>query len=432
LVADMLDSEEAARHLGVKLPTLYAYVSRGLVVSHPVPGSRRRRFAREDLDRLAGRSRPSGVDDTRLATVVTGVTHLEADGPRYRGRRVQDMLGQLSFEEVADLLWRAGDSGVPGAGGGGAVGAVGGSGVARAAGAGGGVGGSGVPWEGVVLSDPTSPTSPLGDGDLIRYAVVAAGAGDPFRGDRRHIALVAAARRLIATVVDVLPVRSGGKRPPPLMVAEEPRPGSIAARLAAALGTRPANPDQVAALDVAMVVMADHELATATVAARVAASARADIYGVVLSAMGAMSGRLHGAASNEVRPLLDDARWHGPAEALGRVLRERPVPAGFGHGLYDGGDPRARWLLQRVQMVASPEQWRVIAELLAVAEQQGIAPPNVDFGLGALAWATAMVPGASETIATVARIAGWVAHAMEEYDEAPLRFRARAVYRSEP
>jgi len=54
-----LESEEAARHLGVKVATLYAYVSRGLLVSHAVPGSRRRRFAREDLDRLAGRGRPA-------------------------------------------------------------------------------------------------------------------------------------------------------------------------------------------------------------------------------------------------------------------------------------------------------------------------------------------------------------------------------------
>src|SRR5580700_11546271 len=101
----MLDSEEAARHLGVKLTTLYAYVSRGLLVSHPVPGSRRRCFDREDLDRLAGRHRPSGPDDTRLATVITGVTQIDDRGLRYRGHPVADLVGTYCFEEVAELLW---------------------------------------------------------------------------------------------------------------------------------------------------------------------------------------------------------------------------------------------------------------------------------------------------------------------------------------
>ena len=398
----MLDSEEAARHLGVKLATLYAYVSRGVLVSHPVPGTRRRRFAREDLDRLAARHRPSRPDDTRLATVVTGVTHIDEDGLRYRGRPLADLVGRHCFEEVATLLWW-------------------------------GAGGADLPysllWQGVELPDLAGT---LPDADILRVAVVTAGALDPFRGDQREPAFLAATRRLIATVVDALPVRGGGRPAAELVVRGERRPGTIAQRLSAALCTRRASAPVVAAMDVALATMADHELATSTLAARVAASARADLYGVVLSGMGAMSGRLHAAASNEVRPLLDDARWQGPAEALGRVLRERPVPIGFGHRLYPAGDPRAQWILASVQRVAPSEQWKVIAELLAVAADQGVPPPNVDFALGALVWAGRMAPGAAETIATVARIAGWAAHALEEYEEIPLRFRARAVYRPDP
>jgi len=117
---------------------------------------------------------------------------------------------------------------------------------------------------------------------------------------------------------------------------------------------------------------------------------------------------------------------------LGRVLRERAVPAGFGHRVYAGGDPRAGWLLARVRSIATAEEWKVIAELMAVAEEQGVPAPNVDCGVGALAWAGHLVPAAAETISTVARVAGWVAHALEEYEETPLRFRARAVYRAGP
>jgi citrate synthase len=309
-------------------------------------------------------------------------------------------VGERSFEEVAELLWQ-GESAL--------------SAEARS-------------WEGMDLPDLPAV---LPDGDLLRAGVVALGALDPFRGDQRRPALLGAARRLIATVVSVLPVRSGGRPAPELVVREERRPGSVAQRLSMSVCTRRPSAAMVAAIDVALVTMADHELATSTLAARVAASTRADLYGVILSGMGTMSGRLHGAASNEVRPLLDAAQWPGPAEALGRALRKRSVPVGFGHRLYAAGDPRAVWLLEWVQRVASPEQWQVVAELIAVAAEQGVPPPNVDFALGALAWVGHMAPGASETIATVARIAGWVAHALEEYEEMPLRFRARAVYRSD-
>lgn len=57
----MLESAEAARRLGVKLPTLYVYVSRGLLVSHPAPDGRRSVFAAEDIEALAKRSRADGA-----------------------------------------------------------------------------------------------------------------------------------------------------------------------------------------------------------------------------------------------------------------------------------------------------------------------------------------------------------------------------------
>src|SRR5579864_9541369 len=102
----MLESGEAARRLGVKLPTLYAYVSRGLLSSHRAPEGRRSLFAAEDVEALAKRSRGGRTTDTRLATVTTSTTQLRDDGPVYRGVPATVLATTVPYEEAAELLWR--------------------------------------------------------------------------------------------------------------------------------------------------------------------------------------------------------------------------------------------------------------------------------------------------------------------------------------
>ena len=63
-----------------------------------------------------------------------------------------------------------------------------------------------------------------------------------------------------------------------------------------------------------------------------------------------------------------------------------------------------------------------------MAAAHSIPLPNVDLGMAAIAWSTGMAADAGRTLFTVARVAGWVAHYLEELDERPLRYRARAVY----
>jgi citrate synthase len=104
-MARMLESEEAARRLGIKLSTLYAYVSRGLLASHPSDDSRRRLFDVADVEELARRSRGGRRVESRLASVTTGITQIRESGPYYRGRPVAELSTTATFEEVADLLW---------------------------------------------------------------------------------------------------------------------------------------------------------------------------------------------------------------------------------------------------------------------------------------------------------------------------------------
>ncbi len=123
-------------------------------------------------------------------------------------------------------------------------------------------------------------------------------------------------------------------------------------------------------------------------------------------------------ATGSNRPSNDTLRWQG-------------VLPGFGHTVYKNGDPRFTVLLGAVR-AAGPRRARSSwsGSLVALAAEHSIPLPNVDLALAAIAWATGMAPDTGTTLFAVARVAGWVAHYLEELGERPLRYRARAVYAS--
>lgn len=172
-------------------------------------------------------------------------------------------------------------------------------------------------------------------------------------------------------------------------------------------------------------------MAPSTLAVRVAASFRADPYAVVLTGLGPSSGSWppgSTGAPGEVEALLERASGFGAERAIGEHLRRSgQVPHGFGMPLYPGGDPRGRALLDRVVRVGDPARRRVVQEVLEVGRVRGFPPPNFDMGIGALSFCAGMVPGAGQALFTLAKVAGWLAHAMEEYAD-PTRFRSRADY----
>jgi citrate synthase len=101
---------------------------------------------------------------------------------------------------------------------------------------------------------------------------------------------------------------------------------------------------------------------------------------------------------------------------------------GFGHAVYTGRDPRADVLLALLDAAQPDPDRRAVVEAVrtAVGRHDGPAP-NVDFALGAVTDCLGLAPGAAEAVFAIARTAGLVAHALEEYPHR-LRFRARAVY----
>ena len=131
--------------------------------------------------------------------------------------------------------------------------------------------------------------------------------------------------------------------------------------------------------------------------------------------------------SELVHGLLADAERDGVEAAVVRRLRHGDRLPGFGHPLYPDGDPRAPALLDLVETDGfDGARLDVAAAVLDAVVDRGGVEPNVDFALGVLAYAGGMSPDAGEAVFAIARCAGWLAHAMEEYAEAPLRFRLRA------
>jgi len=150
---------------------------------------------------------------------------------------------------------------------------------------------------------------------------------------------------------------------------------------------------------------------------------------VVLAGLGAVSGPLHGkAAVHTQRMILDALETSSPELAVARALETSGFVPGFRHPVYTGVDPRAAHLLSLLPSVVKPPVLERLQALSRAASRAAGGPENVDFALGAVATALEMPLGATEAIFAVARTAGWIAHALEEYTETPLRFRARSMY----
>ena len=284
--------------------------------------------------------------------------------------------------------------------------------------------------------------------ERLQVIVPAMAAADPLRLQLGPAAVAVAGESIIAGLVDCLPDPPDPPDPPDCRLPDPPDPpdspgrapgsaaahgGTVAPRLWARLSARRPAPRLLGALSAALVLVADHELAASTLAARVAASVRADPYAVVATGLGAVGGALHGGASLGAETLLSAATAPaGVPRVIRDVLRRGERVPGFGHFVYRAGDPRAVLLLDLVRAAAPRDGRLAVAEaVLAEVAGKGLPGPNIDFALAVLTQVAGMAPGAGEAVFAIARTAGWIAHAIEEYERnTPLR--PRAVYTGPP
>ncbi|HEX9999215.1 MAG TPA: citrate synthase family protein [Actinoplanes sp.] len=391
-----MSTEQVADRLGVKPATVYAYVSRGLLRSLRNADGKGSLFAKPDVDAfVAGRKRST------TPGIQTGITLIRDGNLYYRGRDAGVLARTATFESVATLLWTADQEHVD---------------LRPAV---------------DVLEVATAAIEPLPlrsrVTDRLRVIVAASAAADPLRFDTSLTAVVRTGRALLATMVAALPA---GSRTRDDIARELSGEARLARTLWHRLCQRYPSDGDCDTLNAAMVLLADHDIAASTLAARVAASTRAHPYAVVGAGLATLDGPLHGAASGLAYELLNEAMSRtDPMSTITDRLRGGGQVPGFGHPLYPDGDPRAVILLEMLD----DGPVRLTAEALsrAMLERSG-THPNIDFALAVLTLSNDMPADSGEAIFAVARTAGWLAHALEEYADRPLRFRPNGQYSGPP
>ncbi|MFD6275903.1 citrate/2-methylcitrate synthase [Streptomyces sp. NPDC060209] len=403
--ARRLTTREAAERLGVKPETVYAYVSRGQLASRRAPGGRGSTFDAAEVDALArraGRREPSPPSAMGDLVFRTGITLIEPDRYYFRGVDATELARRYGYEEIAEWIWTGELR----------------PGIRFTAAA-----------ESLAAARRTAASLPRHSSstDRLRAAVAAAASADPLRFDLSPEGVLNSARNLIPTLVGALP--STGE--PGVEGGDEGGThGPLAAQLWPKLSARPADAASLAVLDTALALLADHDLAASTLAARVAASTHAHPYAVVSAGLGVLEGPLHGAASGPAHRMLTEVVDRGGAAPVvaDHLRAGRRVP-GLGHRLYRGEDPRAGALFALLdEMPQAAPAMAAARDVVATTARHTPLHANVDLALAVLSVACGMPAETGETVFAVSRTAGWIAHAMEEYAERPLRMRPSGQY----
>jgi citrate synthase len=197
-------------------------------------------------------------------------------------------------------------------------------------------------------------------------------------------------------------------------------------------GERPSE-TAVRALDISLILSADHEWNASTFAARVTAATLSDMHSAITSAIGALKGPLHGGANEEVFKILMeiDANGADPVDYIKGMLSQKAKVPGFGHRVYTTEDPRAthlRRMSRDLGYSSGQTKWfeysRAIEEFINSEKKLNA---NVDFYSASTYHTLGIDVDLFTPIFAVSRIAGWTAHVMEQLSDNRL-IRPRAEY----
>jgi citrate synthase len=380
----LLTARQTADRLGIKLDTLYAYVSRGRLRSVMVPGTRERRYRSEDvealLDTRSGVRLPQSSDPEALMPAIgSSICLIENGRFYYRGQDAVRLAESATLEETARLLW--------------------------------------LEEAGPELSDASTPTrsrsADPSEGLIERYQIRLAQLGD-----EDFPALDLTRPRVIRTGRRILRELAACVAP------ASPLPAPIHRQLAAAWKLREAGADL---LRRCLVLIADHELNPSTFVARCVASTGASPYAVVLAALSALSGGRHGGDTARAEGLFRElVEARDPIAVMTpRLVRGDRLP-GFGQLLYPEGDPRAIAILAALAQ-AAPEAHTLAETAAEIGLRLTGRHPNVDFALAAAATGLGLPRNAALGLFIIGRTVGWIAHAIEQYESGVL-IRPRARY----
>jgi citrate synthase len=384
----------------VSLATLYAYVSRDMIRSEPVPDSRAKRYRAEDVRGLKDRRQaqsagPVQTGDARSVMNFGGVPVLDssitliADGKlHYRGVDATSLARNSNLEQVAALLWGCRDVQPFTA--------------------------DAVPEMSPLLNKLSSDVASMPAIPRCLALLPVAEMDDPSVYNRTERGLATTGAKLMRFVAAVIAGVAPSAAPVHEVLA---KPLTMGDKRASDL------------IRAALVLCADHELNASAFTARCVAGTGATLYASVQAGICAAEGPRHGGFTSRVESFLTDMAHRQDLEdaVLMRLRNGDPVP-GFGHPLYSDGDPRAETLfaLMRETYGDDPAFLRSQRIMDVMAEAGGVKP-SIDFAIGAMSVTLRMLPGAGLAVFVMGRTAGWIGHAIEQHRSGQM-IRPRARY----
>ncbi len=267
--------------------------------------------------------------------------------------------------------------------------------------------------------------------EVLRTAVSALSLYDADEQDNSHDANVRKSFRLTSQIAMIVAAYDRIRKGKPV-VQPDPSLTHAANFLWMLNGEKPSTTAE-RALDVALILHADHELNASTFAARVIAATLSDMHSAITGAIGALKGPLHGGANEAVMRILFEIDKEGadPVEYVRKMLTEKKKVSGFGHRVYHTEDPRATHLRRMSEDLGrasgNPKWFEMSRKIELFVKKEKDLNANVDFYSASTYTTLGIDVDLFTPIFAISRIAGWAAHVIEQHDDNRL-IRPRAEY----
>jgi 2-methylcitrate synthase/citrate synthase II len=266
--------------------------------------------------------------------------------------------------------------------------------------------------------------------DIMRSGASVLGHWDADAADNTHAANVRKAEHLLAQLPIVMAARyrlAHGQKP----IAYDPKL-SLAGNILWMLFGKAPSARLTKAMDVSLILYAEHEYNASTFAARVVCSTLSDMHSSIAAAIGALKGPLHGGANEAVMEVLKEVGTADKAEAwIRNALAQKRRIMGFGHRVYKTGDPRAAYLRTLCRELAAETNHQDMEQMAdtieTIVRNEKKLPPNLDWPSARLYYYMDLETDLYTPLFVLSRVTGWAAHVIEQLDNNRL-IRPRARY----
>ena len=194
---------------------------------------------------------------------------------------------------------------------------------------------------------------------------------------------------------------------------------SIATTLLELLNQKPATQEEIKALDVSLILYAEHEFNASTFTARIVTATRVDTYAAIVAAIAALKGPLHGGANEATMDLIEDLPDEETAtKTVLAMLEQKKLIMGFGHAVYKTGDPRSDIIKDVAAKLAANHQKKHLYAVSAAIEKVMVEKkkvfPNLDFYSASAYHFLGIAKELFTPLFVCARLSGWGAHIIEQ------------------